>query len=88
MASRTPIQHLELDAPAADFLELLRDLGHLDAIALDRISSQLVGTTRPDRRLGLEEVRRVVATYLFDHDADLRPDQREILQAEWGRLFY
>lgn len=88
MATRTPIQHLELDAAASDFLELLKDLGHIDPIGMDRISGQLVGSARPNRRLTLEEVRRVVAAYLFDHEGELRPDQREVLQAEWGRLFF
>ena len=88
MPPRTPIQHLELDPQAADFVELLRDLGHLDPASLESLTGELVRLGRPDRRVSFEDVRRLVAAWLFDHEASLRPDQRDLLATEWPRLFY
>lgn len=88
MPPRPPIQHLELEPRAADFVELLRDLGHLDTPAIEALTGELVRLGRPDRRIPFDEVRRVVAAWLFDHEASLRPEQRDLLAAEWPRLFY
>lgn len=88
MPPRPPIQHLELEPHAADFLELMRDLGHLDAAAIEALTGRIVAEGRPQRRVGYDEVRRSVATWLFEHDAELRPEQRDWLQAEWPRLFH
>ena len=82
------VQHLDLDPRAADFLELLRDLGHLDSAGIERITGDLVATTRTERRVGFEEVRRAAAKLLFDQEGTMRPEARELLQAEWGRLFF
>lgn len=88
MPPRSSVQHLELEPRAADFLDLLRDLGHLDAAALESLSGELVRLGRPDRLVPYEDVRRAVAAWLFDHEASLRPEQRDLLAAEWPRLFY
>jgi hypothetical protein len=85
--TRTPIQHLELEPRAGDFLELLRDLGHLDEAALEKLTTQLVGEPRAGRLVTFEELRRAVATLLFDAESSMRPDARELLQQEWPRLF-
>jgi hypothetical protein len=82
------VQHLDLEPRAADFLELLRDLGHLDPTAMDSLTGELVRLGRPDRRVLFEDVRRMAASWLFDHEASLRPEQRDLLATEWARLFY
>lgn len=85
--SRPPIQHLELEPRAGDFLELLRDLGHLDDAAVEKITSALVAQPRAGRIVTLDELRRAVASHLFDAEATLRADARELLTQEWPRLF-
>ena len=88
MALPSTVQHLELEPRAADFLDLLRDLGHLDPVAAEKLSAELVSQARPDKIVRLEDVRRAAAVLLFESEATLRPDARELLAAEWGRLFY
>jgi hypothetical protein len=83
----SPAQHLDFEPRAGDFLELLRDLGHLDDAGMDRLTSLLVAQPRASRTVTFEEVRRVAAGILFDREAALRPEQRELLAAEWPRLF-
>lgn len=88
MALPLAVQHLELEPRAADFLDLLRDLGHLDALAVDKLAAELVATPRPEKLVRLEDVRRAAAILLFESEGALRPDAKELLSAEWGRLFY
>ncbi|MFN7147705.1 MAG: hypothetical protein ACK4YP_28305 [Myxococcota bacterium] len=85
--SRPTIQHLELDPRASDFLEMLRDLGHLDDAAVEKLTTQLVASPRPGRLVTFEELRRAVAMLLFDAETTMRPDARELLAQEWPRLF-
>lgn len=85
--SRPTIQHLELEPRAGDFLELLRDLGHLDDHAMDTVTAGLVAQGRPGRSVTFDEVRRAAAILLFDTDAAMRPDARELLGQEWPKLF-
>lgn len=82
-----PEAHFELEPRAADLLELLRDLGHLDDAAVDAVTSSLVEATRPGRVVSFDEVRRAAATHLFAQEESLRPEARELLGQEWARLF-
>lgn len=84
------VLHLEMEPRAADFLELLRDLGHLDERTVDLLTDGLLNarqaeskTTRP---VTFDELRRAAALLLFQGD-HLRPEQRELLDQEWARLF-
>lgn len=84
---RSPVaETVDLDPLAADFLELLRELGHLDDAAIDRLTGNLV-REGGSRVVTLQDVRRAAATSLFASESELRPEQREVLQAEWSRLF-
>ena len=84
---RAPVlaQHLELEPRAADFLDLLRDLGHVDEAAIERITDTLVKAPRRENRVSFDELRRVVALQLFD--GRMHPESRDVLDAEWARLF-
>jgi hypothetical protein len=82
-----PIQHLEFEPRAGDFLEMLRDLGHLDDVAIEKLTSDLVSQQRPGRLVTFDEVRRATALALFDAETAMRPDARELLTQEWPRLF-
>ncbi|MFZ5475939.1 MAG: hypothetical protein ACOZNI_04115 [Myxococcota bacterium] len=80
-------QHLDFEPRASDFMELLRDLGHLDDAGVDRLTSLLVAQPRQGHVVTFDEVRRVAAALLFEREAAMRPEQRELLTAEWARLF-
>ncbi len=82
-----PTQHLLFEPRAADLLALLRDLQHIDGRAMEAITTDLVRSKRADTQVGYEELRRSLATWLFEHEHELRPEQVELLRAEWGRLF-
>ena len=81
-------QHLELEPRASDFLNLLRDLGHLDEPALEALTGRLVATAHPGKVISFAEVRQLTATLLFEKESVLRPDARDLLNAEWSRIFY
>lgn len=84
----TAYQHVDLAPEASDFLELLRELGHLDDAAIDTLTARLMQDAAPGQPLTLHDARRAAAIWLADHEAGLRPEARELLQAEWARLFY
>jgi hypothetical protein len=75
-----------MEPAAADFLELARELGHLDEVAIERLTGALV-SRGPRRALDLREMRCQVAIAIFGAEEKLRPEQRELLAAEWARLF-
>lgn len=81
-----------MDPRASDFLELLRDLGHLDDAAIERLTARLLQASgaRAGRRpvVSFEEVRRATAQLLFEAEDSMKPESREILMQEWGRLFH
>lgn len=87
-----PVVHLDMDPRASDFLELLRDLGHLDDAAIERLTARLLqqGGDRAGRRpvVGFEEVRRATAQLLFEGEDSMKPEARDLLWQEWGRLFH
>ena len=91
MQARPTVQHLEFEPRAGDFLELLRDLGHLDDAAFERLSGALVASPH-GRVVTFDEVRRAAAVALFDVDPSARagapPEGKELLAQEWARLFY
>ena len=80
-------QHVDITPEASDFLELLRELGHLDDASIEALTAGLMREARPGLAVGLADVRRAAALWLVDNEARLRPDSRELLALEWGRLF-
>lgn len=84
-----PGDHLDLEPRASDFLELLRDLGHLDEGAMERLSDELLRSRPPGASpvISYEDARRAAAALLFDGEGKMRPEARELLGAEWLRLF-
>ena len=84
----TPPQHLEIEPRGSDFLNLLRDLGHLDEATMEALTGRLVATAHPGKVVSFAEVRLLAATLLFEKEAALRSDARDLLSAEWARIFY
>jgi hypothetical protein len=66
---------------------MLRDLGHLDDAAVEKLTKQLVANPRAGSLVTFDEVRRAAATLLFDAEPNLRPEAKELLGQEWSRLF-
>jgi hypothetical protein len=83
-----PYQHVDIAPEASDFLELLRELGHLDDAAVDFISSSLMTGAAANASVQLHDVRRACAVWLTDHADSMRPEAKELLQLEWSRLFF
>ena len=79
--------HLQVAPAASAFLDLMVDLGHLDDRALEEVNDRLLDQASPDEQLGLDEVRRVIATVIFGAQDRLDGEQGRILDSEWGLLF-
>lgn len=79
-------QHVDITPEASDFLELLRELGHLDDTAIESLTTGLMQKAGAGG-VGLQDARRAAAAWFADNEAHLRPEARELLNAEWGRIF-
>jgi hypothetical protein len=84
---RTLAVHIELDPRGADFLSLVHNLGHIDDAAMEILTTRLLSKSRPDNKVGFEELRQEIAAFLFEREGSMRHDTRDLLSAEWGRLF-
>ena len=82
-----PFLHVEIEPLASDFLELLRELGHIDDMGMDELTGQLMRESSGKHSVSLADARRVAAAFLFDAQAQMRPEARELLNTEWPRLF-
>lgn len=95
-ASTTPVASppvpalpvLEVEPAASALLDLLVDLGHLDEQLLETVNDRLLDEAPSSGVLDLPAVRRVAAEVLFDHLDDTDPEQRRVIDQEWGLLFY
>lgn len=85
--AQTPFVHVEIEPAASDFLELLRELGHVDDLVIDQMTSELLQGSDGKSAVSLADARRVAAVHLFDAQAAMRPEARELLASEWPRLF-
>ncbi len=85
--ARASYEHVDIEPAASDYIELLRELGHLDDASIEALTSDLMRAGSGGKPVTLADVRRQAAIQLFDLREQMRPDQRELLDAEWGRLF-
>jgi uncharacterized protein Smg (DUF494 family) len=91
----SPIEVLQLSDDATRFLNSLRDLGYLDDqmedevldLLMDEFEMHRVGGVAP-RNVELGDLRRHVATVLFDRQHELSPDTVRFLQDEWRVAFH
>lgn len=79
---------LQLDPDASVVLDLLVELGHLDEKMLVEVNDQLLDLQIPGGQVTADDVRRVVATVVFEHIDSMDPDFRRMVESEWGLLFY
>lgn len=94
-AAARPVEVLQLSDDATRFLNVLRDLGYLDDLMEDEVLDLLMddfaddrGRGLPPRNVELNDLRRHVATVLFDRQAELSPDTVRFLQEEWRVAFH
>lgn len=85
--AQMPFVHVEIEPAASDFLELLRELGHVDDVVIDQMTSELLQGSDGKTAVSLADARRVAAVHLFNAQAAMRPEARELLTSEWPRLF-
>ena len=79
---------LEVDPAASTLLDVLVELGHLDATLLEIVNDRLLDLEPEGGIFTLDHIRRVAAEVLFESDADIDPEQKRVLELEWGMLFY
>lgn len=79
---------IELDSAASALLDILVDLGHLDDRLLALVNDRLLDEQPADGVVDHAALRRVAAEVLFDSLEGAEPDQRRVLEEEWGLLFY
>jgi len=79
---------LEVEPAASALLDLLVDLGHLNERMLETVNDRLLDEDPDSGVLDLPSVRRVAAEVLFDHLDATDPEQRRVIEEEWGLLFY
>ncbi|HJN77972.1 MAG TPA: hypothetical protein QGF58_28920 [Myxococcota bacterium] len=84
-------QQLQLTPEANAFLQLLRELGHLDGALfeafLQELSPPIGALTQEPLALGRDDIRRLVGAYLFARSSELPPESLELLAREWPLLF-
>ena len=88
MKPLNPSSHvLTLDPAASSFLDMMVDLGHLDERMLSTLNDQLLELVADDGHVPLEEIRRLVATLVFEHMDETEPEYKRMLEGEWSLLF-
>ena len=66
----------------------LRDLGYLTADMEDHVLDLLLDEAPEGLAVGLEDVRRVVASVLFERQEELDQETRTFLNEEWRIAFH
>jgi len=85
---RSEVPVLNLSEAASGFLVGLRDLGYLTADMEDHVLDLLLDEAPDDGSVGLVELRRVVASVLFDRQGELDHETLKFLDEEWRIAFH
>ena len=88
VARRNEVPVLNLSDAASGFLVGLRDLGYLTADMEDHVLDLLLDEAPEGLAVGLEDVRRVVASVLFERQEELDQETRTFLNEEWRIAFH
>ena len=78
---------LDLSPDASRFLDIVVELAHLDDKMLQEVNDRMLDAQGEDGRVGLDELRRVVAVVLDARMDALMPDQQALMRKEWPILF-
>jgi len=78
---------LDLSPDASRFLDIVVELAHLDDKMLQEVNDRMLDAQGEDGRVGLDELRRVVAVVLDARMDALLPDQQQLMRKEWPILF-
>ncbi|MCO4772398.1 MAG: hypothetical protein KDA24_20360 [Deltaproteobacteria bacterium] len=85
---RNEVPVLNLSEAASGFLVGLRDLGYLTADMEDEVLDLLLEEAPAELAVGLEDVRRAVASVLFERQGELDKETRGFLDEEWRIAFH
>lgn len=84
-----PLPVAQLSDDATHFLNVLRDLGYLDDTMEDEVLDQVMEEFAEARRnVELDDLRRHVATVLFDRQYELDTEMIRFLEQEWRIAFH
>lgn len=78
---------LDLSPEASRFLDIVVELAHLNDAMLQEVNDRMLDAQATDGRVGLPELRRVVAMVLDERFDSLQPDQQTLMRKEWPILF-
>ena len=78
---------LEVQPEASALMDLMVELGHLEEPLLSEVNDRLLDLDSAHGIVGLDDVRRIAAQVVFEHQDELEPEQLRLLRQEWGFLF-
>lgn len=88
-ARAQPLPVAQLSDDATRFLNVLRDLGYLDDAMEDQVLDSVMEEFAEARRnVDLDDLRRHVATVLFDRQYELDTEMIRFLEQEWRIAFH
>ena len=85
---RDEVPVLNLSEDASSFLVGLRDLGYLTADMEDQVLDLLLDEAPDSDAVGLADLRRVVASVLFERQGELDRETLKFLDEEWRIAFH
>lgn len=85
---RDEIPVLNLSESASGFLVGLRDLGYLTADMEDHVLDLLLDESPTASSVGLDDLRRIVASVLFERQGELDQETLKFLDEEWRIAFH
>jgi hypothetical protein len=85
---RNEVPVLNLSEDASSFLVGLRDLGYLTADMEDQVLDLLLEEAPEGDAVGLADLRRVVASVLFERQGELDRETLKFLDEEWRIAFH
>lgn len=84
-----PLPVAQLSDDATHFLNVLGDLGYLDDAMEDEVLDAVMEEFADARRnVELEDLRRHVATVLFDRQYEMDTETIKLIEQEWRIAFY
>lgn len=87
----TPPELLDLTPGAAQFLDLLVELGHLDERMLALVNDRLLdlqGQAGAVAAVDVPDVKRVAAVVIDEHLGDTDREYQRAMKKEWPLLFH
>ena len=81
-----PMRLAQLSTDATRFINVLRAVGYLDDLSEEHVLDLAMDENCGD--IGLDEIRRHVATVMFDRQFEMDPETLRLLEEEWRLVFH